>query len=1165
MSVQFILGRSGSGKTRYCIDSITKALLGSPSARPLVLLVPEQATYQAERAILGHPQIAGFYSPRAFGGEGQEILQGLNILSFERLQYLLLGRNTAKSRLSSIGRQMIIHRILIENRDKLELFARSSVSPGLSRKIAEAVIELGQYSECPQDIEQLVARLRQNRDTMLSAIKISDLAVVLQEYLRFIETGFVDPDTQLNQVREAAGRCGFLKGAELWVDGFAGFTASETAILAEMLKGASQAHIALCLDAEKINLKNPEKNDADCASLFYPTERTYAELLDVIRDYKLELAGPVILKGALRFSQSRGLGHLEENIFEENYSRIKASDGIQIALLPNARSEVRFVARQICELVRRKGLRYRDIAVVASDLGSYEHYIRAGFEDYNLPFFIDRRQSVRHHPAVCIVISALRFAAGGAATSDIIACLKTGLLQVSDYEIDELENYCIAFAVGQNEWMEADDWDFDDDDLPCYDQKQVNRIRRKVVEPLIRLRNALCDSDGALRKMTADEFTKIVFDFLDFCRLGEQLNILAESAEGRNDYAAADEHRQVYQSIVDTFDELCEAFAGMELRVDELFSIIQDGFSRVSLALIPPALDQVVVGSIERSRHPDLKAVFLIGTTQKQFPSPVNYERILTDSDRMAAQAAGFELAPATERTLAERRYLCYIAFTRPSQFLVITYPAVDEKGRAVGRSQFVETIESLFEDVKEQRPAFDECDVIRGMSGSGRGQETGGVFTVDELCDQLCLCAAKEKSFENLLGVLSGDEQLSEIAGFVHSAVNYGNDAKLGKGTAAKLFAPAFSASATSLETFAACPYKYFVQYVLRLKERKEFKIKPIDLGEFYHSCLDNLMTNLKKEKIDFAAVNSDTLKAMLAKSVGEIMDGSSFLKGFCRRSGHNVAIITSACQNLEEFVVAASRIASAGVFRPAFTELSFGRAGDLAGGFTKKLKSGQTLLLKGKIDRIDFAEVSGKKLAVIFDYKKRRERSFGWQEFYSGLDIQLPLYMLAIRNLKEKQFRDVEVAGAFYLPVEAAAKPGKLSEPEGEEKKFNYKAKGIFNGDYYSNIDNTFESGWSRFYGFFISAKDKQYGNYNSSSVLRPGDFEGLLRLAEGKIIELSEKILSGDIGIRPYRMNKGSACRFCKFKPLCRFDWQINGYNDLPAASRQDVLAKAGLNNG
>ena len=57
MAVQLVLGRSGTGKTSYCIKAIVNALLesGEPAAGGLIFLVPEQATYQAERAIQAVP------------------------------------------------------------------------------------------------------------------------------------------------------------------------------------------------------------------------------------------------------------------------------------------------------------------------------------------------------------------------------------------------------------------------------------------------------------------------------------------------------------------------------------------------------------------------------------------------------------------------------------------------------------------------------------------------------------------------------------------------------------------------------------------------------------------------------------------------------------------------------------------------------------------------------------------------------------------------------------------------------------------------------------------------------------------------------------------------------------------------------------------------------
>ena len=51
MAVRFIIGRSGTGKTHHCVKAIVEAL-SQANNQPLVLLVPEQATYQASEAIL---------------------------------------------------------------------------------------------------------------------------------------------------------------------------------------------------------------------------------------------------------------------------------------------------------------------------------------------------------------------------------------------------------------------------------------------------------------------------------------------------------------------------------------------------------------------------------------------------------------------------------------------------------------------------------------------------------------------------------------------------------------------------------------------------------------------------------------------------------------------------------------------------------------------------------------------------------------------------------------------------------------------------------------------------------------------------------------------------------------------------------------------------------
>ena len=1143
MAVQFILGRSGTGKTRCCIQAIVDALL-EQSEQELILLVPEQASYQAERAILADERIAGY--------------NRLHVLSFDRLQFMLLGKNTAMPRLSRIGRQMIVHRILRENQSKLQLFGSEAAWSGLSRQMAQTITELHQYAKTPDDVEKLLSELAKDERQHLAFLKFTDIGLVFREYLKIIEGDFIDPDAQLMRACGAVAALNLAKGARLWVDGFAGFTTAEFAILAELLKMVKDTHIALCLDPSNIDLKNPDIEKLDDVGLFNPTERVYCSLFELVKKSRLKVTEPLILGRANRFSQCRELAYIERHVFELQAPTIPASDNIHVISAPNERAEVQFVGRQILRLVREKDFRYRDIAVIASDIDRYEHYIRAYFDDYGVPYFIDKRRPLNHHPVVQLVSSALQAVTGGFMYSDIFAYLKADLVPIKSYDIDLLENYCLAFGISARDWQSDNPWHFAGPDNERFDERKINDIRMKVSRPLLELRDRLCQADEQAKALRAEEFTQVIFNFLEQLDVKETIGSWIMQANEKKDLATADEHRQFYNQFLDIFDELVEVFAGQTMKAEDYLAILHSAFSQLTLAFIPPALDQVLVGSIERSRHPDLRAVFLIGTTQKQFPVPVASDSILTDDDRIAAESADFPLAATSSQTLAERQYLAYIAFTRPSEFLWVTYPSVDDKGTAVPRSQFIGDLESLFENLGEE-------------SIAGRQIDIENVHSEAELADLLCNRLGRETfgsqdddstKYSDLLDYICSDGQLAELGSKVLYALNYDNRASLDVDIVKELFGRRIKSSATRLGTFAACPYQYFARYTLELKERQEFKFEPLDLGSFYHRVLDALLKRLDAEGKGFVATDDGELIKLLKEEIETFTKKDSFISNFVSRRGYNEFIINSAGRVLEDCVMAIAQMVRTGSFRPKFSEVSFGKAGDTRetlGNYELVLADKRVLSLDGKIDRLDFADVGGEKITLVFDYK-RRDTSFSWPEFCHGLDMQLPIYMLAVRNAADPGKKNV--AGAFYMPIEVSPKKATLGKLSDRRDRFDYKAKGIFNGDFFRQLDR---SDSNTFYNFFVTKKGDQYGYDSISGALRPGVFEKLLRFTEKKIIQLAREIVSGKIDVSPYRLGQVSPCSYCKYKPVCRFDWQINDYNFLESLSKSSVLERAEVVDG
>ena len=1200
MAVQFILGRSGTGKTSYCIRAIVNALMKLADNQPLLFLVPEQATYQAERAILADKRISGY--------------NRLNVLSFDRLQFLLLGKNTARPALSRIGQQMIIHRILRDNSSKLKIFNLSANWPGLGRQMAQTIIELHQYAKTPEDVDQLLNELGKDERNNLVTSKFADIGLIFKEYLNFIEGKFLDPDIQLNRSCQAVVSASFVKGAKLWVDGFAGFTASEFAVLAELLKVATDAQIALCLDPKDFDLSNPDSESIDPVGLFNPTQRTYTDLIELIKKCKLQLAKPIILKRAVRFSACPQLLHIERSIFKSQAPKLVAADNIRIISAPNARAEVQFVARQILQLVKEKDYRYRDIAVIASDIDCYEHYIRAYFDDYGIPFFIDKRKPLNQHAAIQLICSALQAVTRGFSNSDIFAYLKTDLvpmercpapigrehshtktprdklLSVWDNRcgIDMLENYCLAFGITGSDWQSDGDWQFAGEDSEEFDEQRINQIRLRAIKPLLELRESLCSgepAEGGAKTVSAEKFTQIIFNFLDSLQVRQTLGAWIEEATEQKDYTTVDEHRQFYDKLLNIFDELCEVFAGQRMTLADYLAILHSAFSQLTLAFIPPSLDQVLVGSIERSRHPDLKAVFLIGATQKQFPVPVSFDTILTEDDRSAAELADFPLAATASQKLAERQYLAYIAFTRPSQFLCVTYPVVDDKTNAVPRSQFTADLESLFENLGEESIADEQIDI-------------DNVLNEMELSELLCSYLGKDVprlapapfdwaqgrpvagaasatgaeanaprsmwGLSQLLDDICADEQFAELDSKIIFAINYDNRAQLDSNLIEKLFGPRITSSATKLSTFAACPYQHFARYVLELKEREEFKLEPLDLGVFYHRVLDGLLKRLNAAGYDFATAKDEQLLELLREQISKLVAEDSFISNFARHTAHNTFIIHSASGYLEDCVLAIAEMVRAGSFRPRLSEVTFGENGGMLGKYELTLSDGRLLSLNGKIDRLDIAPVSsvedrngGDKAAIVFDYKRKPE-SFSWAELYYGLDMQLPIYVLAVRNAADSKTRNT--VGAFYMPVEITPEKTTLDELSEQSEDFGYKAKGIFDGQFFQMLDRTNSN---KFYNFFVTQKGDQYGYKNISGALRPEVFDRLLRFTERKIIKLAEEIISGRIDVKPYRLSGKSPCTFCKYKSVCRFDWQINDYNFLESLNKLQVLEK--INGG
>ena len=579
------------------------------------------------------------------------------------------------------------------------------------------------------------------------------------------------------------------------------------------------------------------------------------------------------------------------------------------------------------------------------------------------------------------------------------------------------------------------------------------------------------------------------------------------------------------------FGPRCEAAA-------VFVSTLGDALGSMTIKLIPPTLDQVLVGTIERSRHPEIRAMFLAGATQKQFPTPLSTTDVLGRRERESAREAGLELAEPMSQQLSMRQYLAYIALTRASAFVGISYPQQDEKGVAVAPSVWVERVSAMFGDV---RAAAGDC-----------GGEVWDSGCAAQLGERLAAACGKDRTpgagtdaaaYVLVAAMRSPSAAIRAAAQRVMEALQYTNAAAL-SATAAAGVRRITVFSASRLGAFAACPYQHFAKYVLGLERRPLLTFEPLDAGLFYHTVIETLFARLRERGLSWGTAATDELSAMCEAVIDETVKADPTIAAFMRRQMHHRAIVEAACDGVRRFVPALAEMERAGAFRQAGSEFAF----------SFELSKG--IILHGRIDRVDTAAVDGTTVAAIFDFK-RTERSVNWTKLYYGLDVQLVMYLLAIPSLP-KELGVETIAGAFYVPIELSGKTLSPDEVEGKLGTFGYKAKGVFDGDFAGALDGT-GSGRSRYYNFMYDKDGQPYSYYGNSGAMRPADFLTLLGHGRRMIGELAGGVQGGCIAAAPYRIGKTSPCGYCDYKSVCRFDWQINDYRALVTVNKVEAIEK------
>ncbi|HKS38134.1 MAG TPA: PD-(D/E)XK nuclease family protein [Verrucomicrobiae bacterium] len=1138
MRATFLLGPAGSGKTHRCRAEIRAELLKAPQGPPLILLAPKQATFQLERQLLADDSLPGYTR--------------LHILSFDRLARFVFDRldRPFPELLSEEGRVMVLRALLGRRKEDLRLFRASARLPGFARQLSELLRELQRHHLTCAKLEALSQKV--GPTNRLDA-KLNDLALLLRGYQEWLkEHRLLDADSLLDLATDelrSAARAPAVRFAlaGLWLDGFAQMTPQERALLGALAPFCQRATLAFCVDGEPAANLSWHSPGSVASETYRKCRDELAGLAGV--EIEVELLERKATVG--RFARQPALQHLEREWAQPKPFQNGATDGsapppgVRVVACANPEAEAVFAAREILRYVRDDGVRFRDVAVLVRKLDGYHDALRRVFTRYQIPFFLDRREPVAHHPLAELTRCALRTVAFGWRSADWFGALKSGLVNAAETEIDWLENEALARGWEGKAWQS--ELKFDGDSAVG---GKLERLRQQLVQPFKRLRDALGAAQG--QGPTGRELAAAIQSFWEQLKVGRRLR--EWSAPAPADGSAADPRAQIHDTVLDQMQHwignVALAFAGDSLLLTEWLPILESGLAGLTVGVIPPALDQVLIGAIDRSRNPDLRRAFVLGVNETIFPAVPAVSSLLSEWDRNRLDQHDSSLGTDTRSQLGLERFYGYVACTRSSEQIAITCASRDSDGRTLNPSTFIAHLKRLFPsleiekfgDVRAEVDVQHSSEMIASIlrdEAAGPGGRAPGLSAIAALpvfapiLDRLRLPAAGHK------------ESLSpELA--------------------VRLFGPVLETSVSRLEQFAMCPFRFLVNSGLQAEERKLFELDARQQGSFQHEVLARFHQELSRENKRWR----DITPAEASERIGRIADQliPHFAGGMLVATGQNRFVALSYKESLQRFIAAMVEWMKQYEFDPTAVEIGFGGKDGLLARWELDLGDGHRIALRGRIDRVDLWRDPDRNeaLCVVIDYKSS-QRKLDPLLMAHGIQQQLPAYLNVLRRVPAPPsvfgVSRLIPAGVFYVNLrgryESGANRTEVLEGKSDARRHAYVHEGLFDFDVLRKLDNRRGARFGDQFNYRLTKDNKPYKN--SQDALNAEEFMALLDHEEELLRDIGRRIYAGDVRVDPYKKGQETACDTCEYQSICRIDRWMHEFRPLRNSSGVEEAAE------
>lgn len=1115
MSLQFVLGASGAGKSSRMYQWVTDEALKHPKMQYIVL-VPDQYTMQIQKQmVLLHPRHA---------------ILNIDVLSFSRLYHRVMEElgGDSLTPLDDTGKNLILRKLAGSMKDQLPVLGRLLHRHGYVSELKGIISEMQQYGISPEGMEHLIERSSERRG--LKA-RLEDIKRLYQAYIACQNENYRTSESMYPILTKRLKESAFFQGAVVILDGFTGFTPVQMPLVQEMMFLAKDMYVALTMDEE------PSKVIAE-QQLFYTSAKTIRDLEKLATEARVPIKEYIWCTGEGRFTANAELAHFEKNLFRtvpQAYE--KEPECIQIWQASNPRKESIDAAREIKRLIREEGYQYREIAVICGSLEGYRYHLQEAFGQMDIPFFTDAASKISHNPAMELLQGLLEILERDFSYDSVMRYLRSGLSSLTAEEVDLLEIYFMETGVrGRKVFKHPFTRKGKDFSLEV-----INALREKLMKEL---EPCLFEEDQTVRV-----YIEQLYSFMIAQAVEHKLQTYAEEFEGLGEASKAREYRQIYRKIMELFNQMVVLMGEEVLSLESFSEILKAGFEELQVGMIPATVDQVLIGDMERTRLGQIKVLFFVGVNDTNIPGNNAKGGMISDMDREYLSNAGIELAPTKRQLQFRQHFYLYQQLTKPSEKLYLSYALVDNSEKEIRPSYFLGTIKMLFPKINIRKitpntlvehvsELFQQCAVMLRKYAEG---------TLNE---------EETETLYRMLQVLQKYDDPQKVSQLVEEAFLMGGNEMLDKEIANELYGSVLYGSISRLEQYAACPYSHFLKYGLGIREPKEFVLESVDMGNIFHDVLAGFGKDLEKDGYTWqtfpAVYGEERVKERLAFIKEQYGDELLLDKA---RNGY---ALSRAERILKRSIHVLQKHMQAGEFSTYGLEVDF----DVSCEWNTSREL--MMRLQGRIDRLDVALVEDDMYVKVVDYKSGNKQ-FELDCVYAGLQLQLVVYMdSAVKMLAERYpKKKVHPAAMFYYRV---ADP--VVSQEGAEN-FDDLPKALLKEQRNRGVLNCDKT--------VVSLLDKEMDT--SSDVIpltlkkdgTPGrgsgacseeQFEIMRKFMYNKLYEMGKGISSGHIEKQPYtRKYQEEGCTYCPYKGVCGFDEKQYGYEkrQIEALSEEEIWEK------